>query len=264
MPEVPKIRIREALKLKGGGIVSLVGAGGKTSLMGALAKEFLEQDRPVLITTTTRIMKPEAEAVASVVIQSDAEKLTVACRDAAGRHGIVAAAAGYDETNNKLVGLSREVIDDLARSRLFEWIIVEADGAARRPIKAPAAHEPVIPAGTGWVIGLVGLRGVGKPLTDQWVFRLSRFQRLTGLRTGGIVSAPAVVSVLAHSRGLMKGAPDGARKMVFLNQADDTDRIRSGIQIASLLGSAPSGIESVVIGRLKPTPQVIECIDLKG
>jgi probable selenium-dependent hydroxylase accessory protein YqeC len=256
--------LQEALKLKGGGIVSLVGAGGKTSLMGALANEFLDQNRSVLITTTTRIMKPEAEAVASVVIQSAPEKLAAACREAASRRGIVAAAAGYDETSNKLLGHRPEVICDMARSGIFEWIIVEADGAARRPIKAPAAHEPVIPADSGWVIGLVGLRGVGKPLTDQWVFRLSHFQRMTGLRTGDIVSASAVVSVMADARGLMKGAPAGARKIAFLNQADNTDRIRSGSQIVSLLGSTPSGIESLVVGRLRPTPRIIDCIDLNG
>jgi probable selenium-dependent hydroxylase accessory protein YqeC len=256
--------LQKSLKLTGGGIVSLVGAGGKTSLMAALANELHDQHRSVLITTTTRIMKPEAETAAPVVIQADPGKLTAACRDAAGRHGVVAAAAGCDEASNKLVGHPPEVIDDMARSGIFDWIIVEADGAARRPIKAPAAHEPVIPAGSGWVIGLVGLGGVGKPLTDQWVFRLSHFQRMTGLRSGDIVSAPAVVSSLTDSRGLMKGSPAGARRIVFLNQADDMDRIRLGGQIASLLKSSPSGIERVVIGSLKPTPRIIDRIDLSG
>ncbi|MCK7504559.1 MAG: hypothetical protein MZV70_11045 [Desulfobacterales bacterium] len=48
----------DALLLHGGGVVSLVGAGGKTSLMYRLARELAGTGQAVLTTTTTRIYPP--------------------------------------------------------------------------------------------------------------------------------------------------------------------------------------------------------------
>lgn len=255
--------LRDALKLSGGGIISLVGAGGKTSLMGALAEELSEQGQTVLTTTTTRIAKPDDEARQGFIIEEDPQKLIACCHEAVKRYSIVTAVACCNETRDKLSGYPPEVIGNVWEAGLFRWIVVEADGAARKPIKVPAAHEPVIPAESGWVIGLVGLRGVGKPFTDQWVFRTEHFQQVTGLREGDIVSVSAIASALLDSQGVMKGAPAGAKKMIFLNQADDADRINHARRIIFLLAEGSSGIERVVIGRLLPSPLVIDRVDLK-
>ncbi len=50
-------------------------------------------------------------------------------------------------------------------------MIIEADGARKLPIKAPAEHEPVIPEFVNTVITVIGLSGLGKPLTEEWVHR---------------------------------------------------------------------------------------------
>ena len=48
----------QALMLGDGGVISLVGAGGKTSLMFKLAHELSKTGEPVLTTTTTKIFEP--------------------------------------------------------------------------------------------------------------------------------------------------------------------------------------------------------------
>ena len=256
--------LRDALKLSGGGIISLVGAGGKTCLMGALADELSLAGHSVLITTTTRIARPDDDKAQALFVEENLQRLICRCRGAVKTHPIVTAVAGYHKTTDKLAGYPPEAIEAVWKSGLFKWIVVEADGAARKPIKAPAAHEPVIPPGSRWVIGLIGLLGIGKPFTDQWVFRPEHFQRITGLREGDTVSASAIASILSDPRGILKGALAEARKMAFLNQADAAEQISDARRVVSYLEADPLGLERVVIGRLKPVPQVIDCIDLDG
>ena len=53
--------LRDGLLLRGGGVVSLVGAGGKTSLMFKLARELSTAGETVLTTTTTKIYTPSPQ-----------------------------------------------------------------------------------------------------------------------------------------------------------------------------------------------------------
>ena len=75
---------------------------------------------------------------------------------------------------------------------MFQWIIVEADGAKRRPLKAPGRYEPVIPACSHIVIGVVGLNGLGKPLDKKYVFRPEIFAEITKLGLGKPIDENAV------------------------------------------------------------------------
>gem|GEM_PF-5985489 len=60
--------LQKALDLEGGGVVSLVGAGGKTSLMFRLAKEFSDAGESVLSTTTTKIMMPDRHQSPQIIL----------------------------------------------------------------------------------------------------------------------------------------------------------------------------------------------------
>lgn len=254
--------LREALKLNGGGIISLVGAGGKTSLMSALAAELSGSGDRVLATTTTKIAKPEPSQAAVVVVEKNPGLLIGKCRTALKDKPVVIGAADRSPPRNKLVGFSPETIAALWRSGIFRWIIVEADGAARKPIKAPADHEPVIPAGSKWVVGLVGLLCIGEPFSDRWVFRPDRFRRISGLNHGEPISPAAVAAALVHPQGILKGSPGAAAKIFFLNQADTPRRLDNGRKIVELLKQNPGACGRVIIGQLMPAPQVVEFADL--
>ncbi|MDZ7599586.1 MAG: selenium cofactor biosynthesis protein YqeC [Desulfobacterales bacterium] len=137
-------------------------------------------------------------------------------RDALGRLPL----AGCIPEGDKLAGYPPESVDAFRAAGLFRWILVEADGAGHRPLKAPAAHEPVIPACTDWVIAVAGLAAVGRPLDARWVFRPERFSALAGISAGDPVTPEAVAAVLMHPEGIMKGCPPAAGRCVFLNQRD--------------------------------------------
>src|SRR5208337_1665177 len=89
-------------------------------------------------------------------------------------HGHVSAGAGYLKEHDKIRGFAPEMIARLWQSGIADWIIVEADGAAGRPLKAPASHEPVIPSVTRHVVAVAGLRAIGLPLDESHVFRTGR------------------------------------------------------------------------------------------
>ena len=251
--------------LAGGGVVSLVGAGGKTSLMFRLARELAGTGKTVLTTTTTKILKPEVDQSAYLILSGSVSEIIRNARSLLKKSLHLTAASDGKDTR-KLVGYGPEIIDELAHAGLFRWILVEADGASRMPLKAPADHEPVIPASTGWLIGVVGLDAVGKPLKTPFVFRPERYADVTGVPLGGTVSEASVATVLAaDDRGIMKGGPSDAVRLVFLNKADDSRRIRAGRKIAELLGRKDKGrLKRVVMGTALGKIPVAAVWDLNG
>jgi len=251
--------LRYSLNLKNGGVISLVGAGGKTSLMFRLARELSGQGDPVLTTTTTKIYMPNRKQSSIVIISNAASTLATEAGAILKRNLHISAGSRLIPFQNKLKGFRPEAIDALWQSGIFRWILVEADGAAGRPVKAPAAHEPVIPQCTKWVIGIVGLKAVGKPLTERWVFRPQRVSQITGLAEGSILNESSIAHLLMDEDGIFKGAPAGATQLVFLNQADCQDRLENGRNILQrLIRKKKQGFERIIIGQTIFEPMVKE------
>lgn len=255
--------LHDALLLENGGVVSLVGAGGKTSLMFRLARELSQRGERVLTTTTTRMYAPTAAQSPGYILAETAEEIVERAALSLSKLRHITAGSGLISDQGKLSGLPPEVIDRLRASQVFDWIIVEADGAAGRAMKAPADHEPVIPNCTGWLVGMVGLSVLGKPLTNQWVFRPELFARITGLPAGATVTEAAVAAALGHPLGILKGAPNRCRCLVFLNQADDPGGQAAGMRICSLLKRyRPCGNLRAIVGQALGEPPVSAVLDL--
>lgn len=201
------------------GIVCLVGAGGKTSLMFRLAKERVEHGQRVLTTTTTKIYRPEPwQSPLTGVTGNPLAWLDRHNFQEQSRHLTL---AGKSLDRNKLQGFTPETIEAIWSTGYFDWILVEADGAAGRPLKAPAAQEPVIPEATCCVIAVLGLQGFGRPLTEEWCFRPHIFAELSGLDREEAMDQASIFLVLTHAQGILKGTPSTASRSLFLNQADD-------------------------------------------
>ncbi len=245
-------------------MISLVGAGGKTSLMFKLAQEISEAGHPVLTTTTTKILHPTLEQSSNLIISDQVDTLVKSAEEMFSknqRH--ITAAASQVQPENKLIGLHPEIIDALADIKLFRWIIVEADGAARKPLKAPADHEPVIPESTTHVVGICGLSAVGHSLSEKWVHRSERFAQITGLKSGQLISGTAFGEILVRENGIFKNSPLSALRIAFLNQADVPGGHEAGKRIAELLTEKEkTGLNRIVIGQIKLSPPVLEYYDL--
>jgi probable selenium-dependent hydroxylase accessory protein YqeC len=249
--------LRHSLKLKKGGVISIVGAGGKTALMFRLARELSKDGDRVLTTTTTKIYMPTRTQSSMVMVSESAEAIAKRAREVFKRNSHISAGSAILHLKNKLKGFKSETIDALWQSGAFRWIIVEADGAAGRPLKAPALHEPVIPQSTRWLIGVVGINAVGKPLTDKWAFRPQLVSRISGLAIGAAITEKTIAAVLTDKNGIMKNPPPEAMRFAFLNQTDSQGRLAIARRIARLLDCGEkTGFTRVLIGQTLYEPSV--------
>ena len=185
----------EALGVKPG-VTSVIGSGGKTSLIAALAREL---PGTVILTTTTHILP--FEGIFTFTMQGMyglAEKL-------AESH--VVCVGSQAEKNGKLV--TPELGID-ALTSLADYVLVEADGARRLPLKAHAAWEPVIPACSDRTILVLGASGLGRPVREK-VHHPELFCELTGCASDDLAT-PELVARAANTEALADVA--------LVNQAD--------------------------------------------
>jgi probable selenium-dependent hydroxylase accessory protein YqeC len=222
------------LLLGGEGVVSFVGAGGKTSLLLHLARELESQGRPVLVTTTTHLADPgeEGGTFARIVFRGEMEH-AVAPGPAAGPEplaGVTLLVSRRADEPGKLKGVDPSQVRGLRKA--WPLVLVEADGSKRRPIKAPADHEPVVPEGTDLVVGVVGLDAIGKPMDERTVHRPALFSAVTGCAAGSPIGWDHVVALVRHPQGLFKGAR--GRRVVLLNKADESLLLPSPAEAAAL------------------------------
>jgi probable selenium-dependent hydroxylase accessory protein YqeC len=255
--------LKDALILKQGGVVSLVGAGGKTSLMYRLAHELMADGSMVLTTTTTKIFVPTAEQSSRLILSASPDRILDEAQKNMGFQRHITAAFGKTDVEDKLAGFSPEIIDRLWEAGVFQWILVEADGARNKPLKAPAAHEPVIPQTTDCVVGVVGLDSVHKPLEENWVFRHQLYAKISGLKIGKPITEASISDSIQHANGIMKGSPSHATQIVFLNKAELPGGLDMGRSISKhFKASKQNSLDRVVIGSICSEPPVLEYTDL--
>ena len=193
-----------------GHIVSLVGGGGKTTLLYAMARHCAAKGWKVLVSTTTHIQCPERNWART---EAQREALW-----AAGQFAV----AGAPAEGGKLTRLPA----------LQEWmaqadaVFLEADGAKRLPCKAPAAHEPVLLPESDLVLAVAGLSAVGRPLQEV-CFRLENTCALLGVGPEMPLTPALLAKLLASDAGGRKNV--GARRFAaVLNQADTPERQAAG------------------------------------
>lgn len=251
------MNLAQALELKDGEVVALVGAGGKTSIMFALARELVARGKKVIITTTTKIMAPKASESPSLIVMDNLEKVLKLLVEALQKHSMVTAGTKVLD-DSKLVGIPPEWVEQIKRIKGVSNVIVEADGAAGKPFKAPKEYEPVIPLDSKLVLSVVGIDALGKELSEKNVHRVDRVAALTSLKPGEIITAEAIALVMLHPQGNVKGSPAGARIIPLINKVDNEDSLSKARELARLL--IKYGARRVVLTHAAFEPEVVEVI----
>jgi len=248
----------ESLDLRGREVVSLAGAGGKTTLMYCLAKELVLAGEKVVTTTTTKILEPSSEETPCLFVRSDEGKLRQLALQHIDHYRHITLARERLESR-KLKGISPDLVSLLWNSPEIDMVIIEADGAAGRPVKAPREWEPVIPLHTTLVIGLLGVDGVGKELNEENLFQAERISQLTGIPMGGKMTCEGIAILMVHPQGIFKGTPHSSRRVAFINKVDVPGGMIWGREIGKeVLKKGFPQIEKVVLGQLKSEPPVAE------
>ena len=254
--------LKEAFSIRPQEVISLVGAGGKTTLMFALARELKKGTGVVITTTTTKIFPPSSSDAIHLFTSSDQDELIDTILTYGPELGHINLASGKSGATGKLLGIEPELVRKLIDLDPVLYIIVEADGAARRPLKAPnPAYEPVIPPSTSLVIPVIGIEALGRALTEEHVFGSEIAAKLTGTALGETVSAEVIANLIVHPLGITRGSPARARVVPFINKVDLHSDLSEAREIAiKVLEAHHSQIDRVVLGQAKLRPPVREVI----
>lgn len=212
--------LASALKLESG-ITAIIGSGGKSTLLMALGLELMRAGGRVLLCTTTHMFP-----VAGVPWDGSSRRLDAApwkpgashvpgctCEACTGlARGSICQAGVLDPETGKL-SAPAEPLGELAQR--FNYVLAEADGSKRLPLKAHAAWEPVIPSGTANIVWIVGASGLGNPINEA-VHRPELFCERCGCEPTDIATPERVAQVLNAEMQALR--LDAVR--VILNQVD--------------------------------------------
>lgn len=212
--------LASALRIKPG-ITAIIGSGGKSTLLKTLGLELMRAGGRVLLCTTTHMFP-----VAGVPWDGSNRRLDAVpwkpgaahvpgctCEACAGLvRGSICQAGVLDPETGKL-SAPAEPLNELARR--FDYVLAEADGSKRLPLKAHAAWEPVIPVVAANVVWIVGALGLGKPINEA-VHRPELFCERCGCEPTDIATPERVAQVLNAELRML--SLNNAR--IMLNQVD--------------------------------------------
>ena len=226
--------ITEALQIRlpKHAVISVVGAGGKTSLIFAWARELASAGKNVVITTTTHMYRPERmeEDGIRIVVSDDPER------------------------PDKVMAPPAEVLDSLRDAA--DVVLIEADGSRRMPLKWPAPWEPVVPDYTDFTVCVAGLSALGRNTADV----IYRADELPERLKRDVVDMNLMHAMISSRDGGQKGVRGDFR--VFMNQVDDDiDRLASAYRLQQIF--AVMGIQSAW-GSLLEDPKIAVILEAAG
>lgn len=210
-------------------LVSIVGAGGKSTILFLLGRDLAASSGRVILTTTTKMAADQATE--PICWSADPADVDLALEP--GRPLFVVTG----EIPGKVAGPSAKSVDRLFQETTADHVIVEADGARSMSIKAPADHEPVIPSHTTTVVVVVGIDAIGRPISDV-AFRPDLVAKIAGIGEGELLTCDHAAAVLLHPDGGLKSIPRRARVVMALTKVTP-DSDQTAERLAGILEQDP-------------------------
>ena len=249
----------EALDVRPGMLVALVGAGGKTSLMYGLGRELARQGRPALLTTTTKIRFPGKDQAGEVVLGEENGRTVEEIRSRFARGAVVVAGRGRIE--EKIAGFGPHFVESLKCADPLWTVVAECDGALGKSLKVPREGEPPVAESTDVYVVVVGGDCFGVPVGSQEIFNPEMVAAVAEVNLSAVVDREVVVRVVASGRSYLGRRPPSAKCSVFINKigvegfersGEDfekgrvTEALETGLALREI-----DGIERVAMGSLE-------------
>lgn len=193
------------------GITSIIGGGGKTTLMLTLAKELAETST-VIVTTSTKILRPECETL----LNPSCEEI----RASLAKNNMLCVATLHDTGKLTTPNISfKELV------RLADYVLVEADGSKQLPLKAHASFEPVIPEESNQTIYVIGIDGLCKQI-GEGCHRPELFAELAGCEVNATVTCELAANVLKR---------EALADCYYINKVSSAGEWQHAMELAGLL-----------------------------
>jgi probable selenium-dependent hydroxylase accessory protein YqeC len=239
-------------------VLTVIGSGGKTSLINLIAQRAASREKQVLVTTTTKIRMPEGAAAGGRLPHKGARLYRL-------KNGVTVAGR-FNENNGKLESPDEEDLAKIAPS--YNLVLIEGDGSRMLPLKAWAEHEPVVPPYTTHTVGVIPLWPLGKPVSAEIIHRLPLFSALTGAEEGESLRPEHLVRVICGNDGPLSSPPEDGRagdgkgrslfsaavgrKILFFNQIEAAPILEKAHELAALLPEEfRSGLYDVIAGSVR-------------
>ncbi|MBI4553585.1 MAG: putative selenium-dependent hydroxylase accessory protein YqeC [Candidatus Latescibacteria bacterium] len=213
-----------------GDVVSVVGSGGKATLMYHLAAEGLGRGDTVMTTSSTHLHPPTSRQSNGMLVTAEDPDWSARLRERLTREPHLTI-VGDRVRPDKMRGLDFGALDTLRAVCPAALLLIKADGARTRPFKAPGADEPVVPVWTTHCVIVVGLHSVGLPLDERFVHRPERVTALTGLRPGQPLTCEVIGRVVSHPQAYARKIPVATKTILYLGWCGDAHRRRLAEEI---------------------------------
>ena len=247
------MKLHEAFQVHRGDVVAFIGAGGKTSALIGLGYELFDMQWRVLATTTHAIDEEQLQLMPHKMhFDANPEAISTALTE----HGFVFL---YDKIyNGKVYGPQVEWTRQLLDTIDSDVLLIEADAAEGRPFKAAYSDEPYIPSEASIVVPIASLSALNKPLNEDNIYNSQAMIEKFGFYPDSTVRSPWIAQVLRDEELGLRGIPQKARVVIYINQTPEDGYLRGRARLIARLALKSPRVYGVALGAIRASDPVYE------
>jgi len=251
--------LKDCFELSKQEIVSVIGSGGKSSLIAYLADSYSSEK--VLISTTTKILMPRDGECDELWLNPISWEREI-------KPGIVI--AGDEVIQNGILKLQMPRNPQFVKSfHQFDKVFLESDGSRGLPLKGWEEDEPVILPETSMTIGVVPITAIGMPITEKLIHRLPLWLELIEEKAEkeigvdkkrerdkeqkkgkSIISERNLAKTIANEKGLWNKAK--GERVLFINQVEDEGQIETAKKVVEWIpDDCKERLSRIIIGSVQ-------------
>ena len=230
-----KKELEKCFDLSGHQIVSVIGSGGKSSLIKHLSKSFPHEK--ILVSTTTKMLMPkegEYDLLCLNPYKPGSESFEKIIDNTNDKIIIAGDESEKDSVKNSVEKLQLPKDKNFPKSFVkFDKVFLESDGSKGLPLKAWADDEPVVLPETTTTIAILPLTVIGELASENNIHRLPLWLKLCDLEKDALISEEILVKMITKENGLLQKVK--GEVILFFNQVENKEQLESARKILDLL-----------------------------